>query len=79
MGFAIFIDKLSKFQTKMSWVRTAVENVKLQGYERLHQTVFGGYGTKPDVRISPVLLCLRKNNKLTAAATLTDLLGFGPI
>lgn len=56
VGFAIFIDKISKFQTKMSWVRTAVENVKLQGYERLHQTVFGGYGTKPDVRFH---LCCR--------------------
>lgn len=33
----------------MSWVSTAIENAGKQGYQKLHQTVYGGYGTKPDV------------------------------
>lgn len=33
----------------MTWVRNAVVKVQALEYERLHQTVYGGYGTKPDV------------------------------
>lgn len=33
----------------MSWVRAAVEHIQDHEYEILHQTVFGGYGTKPNV------------------------------
>lgn len=33
----------------MSWVRNAIKKIEAQDYEILHQTVFGSYGTKPNV------------------------------
>lgn len=36
----------------MSWVREAVKKVEAQNHEILHQTVYGGYGTKTSVRQS---------------------------
>ncbi|KAJ4388041.1 hypothetical protein N0V93_008646 [Gnomoniopsis smithogilvyi] len=33
----------------MSWVRNAVKKIEAQDHEILHQTVFGGYGTKTSI------------------------------
>lgn len=42
----------------MSWVRNAIKNIEAQNYEHLHQTVFGGYGTKPNVSFAALHLTL---------------------
>ncbi|KAJ4415932.1 hypothetical protein N0V82_007053 [Gnomoniopsis sp. IMI 355080] len=49
----------------MSWVRNAIQKIEAQDYEILHQTVFGGYGTKTSIfwAIDPidVPVSLREN------------------
>lgn len=50
-AFSIFCPGLlyRASQITMSWVVKAIEKIEAQEHEILHQTVFGGYGTKTSV------------------------------